>query len=182
MRSCVGKSTRGFLFFFGVFRVFFFGQVIQTTFKGPVPPALDRDYQSCIIRESAVRSLPSFRKTALVDKLVESRSRHLPHREPEAGHHLAVRGGQPFCVEQAETCQVLAFNHGRPRPECRPLLHCCVRIRRAKNKVCATLVAGTPSRLRVFFLVVSLISALYYTFTYTHIHSISKTTINGIQR
>lgn len=154
-------------YFFWCFSCFFFGQVIQTTFKGPVPPALDRDYQSCIIRESAVRSLPSFRKTALVDKLVESRSRHLPHREPEAGHHLAVRGGQPFCVEQAETCQVLAFNHGRPRPECRPLLHCCVRIRRAKNKVCAALVAGTPSRLRVFFLVVSLISALYYTFRYT---------------
>lgn len=159
---------------------FFSGQVIQTTFTEPVPPALDRDCQSRIIRESAVRSLPSFKKTALVDKLVESRSRHLPHGEPEAGHHLAVRGGQPLCVEQAETCQVLAFNHGRPRPECRPLLHCCVRIRRAKNKVSPR---SLPGLLRgcvfVFFSVVSLISALYYTFRYT---VYPKTTINGIQR
>lgn len=74
-----------FLIFFAVFDGFLSGQVIQTTFKELVPPALDRDYQSCIIRESAVRSLPSFSKTALVDKLVESRSRHLPHGEPEAG-------------------------------------------------------------------------------------------------
>jgi len=35
--------------------------------------------------ESVVESLPSFRKTALVDKLVESWSRHLPHWEPETG-------------------------------------------------------------------------------------------------
>lgn len=35
------------------------------------PPALDCDHPSLIL-ESVVKSLPSFRKTALVDKLVES--------------------------------------------------------------------------------------------------------------
>lgn len=111
-----------------------------------VPPALDRHRLSCIMWESAASSLPSFGKTALVDKLVESRSRHLPLREPGAGHHLAVQGGHPLCVEQAETCQVLPFNHGRPRLHCRPLLHCCFSDHtRTTIKVCAALPAGTPS-------------------------------------
>lgn len=99
--------------------------------KKKPPPALECDHPSFNL-ESVVESLPSFRKTALVDKLVESWSRHLPHWEPETGTIWWFTGSLVVCWGE-KACARFSFQSYRTCREYHPLLHCWFWIRRNKK-------------------------------------------------
>ena len=120
--------------------IFFFFQVqVSATIKGCItdkkkkktPPALECDDPSFNL-ESVVESLPSFRKTALVDKLVESWSRHLPHWEPESGTIWRFTRSPVLCWGE-RTCAKFSFQSYSACREYHPLLHCWFWIRRNKQ-------------------------------------------------
>lgn len=126
---CIGK----------VYFLFFFQLQVSVTMKGCItdrkkktPPALECDDPSFNL-ESVVESLPSFRKTALVDKLVESWSRHLPHWEPESGTIWRFTRSPILCWGE-RACAKSSFQSYSACREYHPLLHCWFWIRRNKKK------------------------------------------------